>query len=135
MNTGYSMRPDRLARELERDLLALAKEVATLDLLSNGRVLLGIGVGWNAEELANHQPNLPFNRRYGAMKERIAALKSLWTEDVTTFEGRYVAIKDVVCLPKPVQKPHPPVIMGAWGEIGRRHAGAQRLPGRLPEAP
>ena len=107
---------------LERDLLALAKEVATLDVLSGGRVLLGVGVGWNKEELATHQPDLPFNRRYGAMRERITALKSLWSDEVTTFAGQYVNINDVVCLPKPLQKPNPPVIMGAWGEVGRRHA-------------
>lgn len=106
---------------LERDLLALAKEVATLDVLSGGRILLGVGVGWNREELANHLPDLAFNRRYGAMRERILALKQLWTEEVVTVMGNHVRLQDVVCLPKPVQRPHPPIIMGCWGEVGKRH--------------
>ena len=60
---------------LEHDLLDLACTVATLDVLSSGRVLLGIGVGWNAEELANHRPDLPFSQRYSAMRERVDALR------------------------------------------------------------
>ena len=66
---------------LEHDLLDLACTVATLDVLSGGRVLLGIGVGWNAEELANHRPDLPFRQRYSAMRERVDALRSIWTEE------------------------------------------------------
>ena len=65
---------------LERDLVALAKEVATLDLLSGGRVDFGVGVGWNAEELATHRP-IPFRQRYRALREAIAALRACWTQE------------------------------------------------------
>ena len=74
---------------LEHDLLDLACTVATLDVLSGRRMLLGIGVGWNAEELANHRPDVPFKLRYSAMRERVAALRSIWTEETPSLDGRF----------------------------------------------
>ena len=74
---------------LEHDLLDLACTVAALDVLSGGRMLLGISVGWNAEELANHRPDVPFKLRYSAMRERVAARRSIWTEETPSLDGRF----------------------------------------------
>ncbi len=106
---------------LERDLIATAKETATLDRLSNGRLILGVGCGWNVEELRNHQPDLRFTHRYGAMRERVAALKALWTEDQAEYHGTHVNFDPILSYPKPVQSPHPPVMLGNWGAVGLRH--------------
>jgi probable F420-dependent oxidoreductase len=106
---------------LERDLIATAKETATLDRLTNGRLVMGIGCGWNAEELRNHQPDLPFTKRYGAMRERVHALRALWTEDEASYHGQYVNFDPLRSFPKPVQSPHPPVMLGHWGPVGIRH--------------
>jgi probable F420-dependent oxidoreductase len=106
---------------LEHDVLDLACTVATLDVLSGGRVLLGIGVGWNEEELANHRPDVPFNRRYGAMRERVAALRTAWTEETAAFEGRYERFSPSWVFPKPIQQPVP-IALGNAGKVGIRHA-------------
>jgi probable F420-dependent oxidoreductase len=106
---------------LERDLIATAKETATLDRLTDGRLILGVGCGWNVEELRNHQPGLPFTKRYGAMRERVAALRALWTEDEPAYHGTWVNFDALRSYPKPVQLPHPPVMLGNWGEVGIRH--------------
>ena len=105
---------------LERDLLALAKEVATLDLLSGGRVDLGVGVGWNVEELANHT-QIPFRLRYRALREAVAALRACWTDDESSFAGEFFNFEALWSYPKPVQKPLP-VIFGAAGKLGMAHA-------------
>lgn len=106
---------------LEHDLLALAKTVTTVDVLSEGRMLLGIGVGWNAEELENHRPDVPFNRRYSAMRERVAALRSLWHDDVPKFDGTYDRFSPVRSEPRPVQNPLP-IALGNAGPVGIGHA-------------
>jgi probable F420-dependent oxidoreductase len=106
---------------LEHDLLDLACTTATLDVLSEGRLLLGIGVGWNAEELANHS-DIPFRLRYQAMEERVAALKIAWTEDEPEFDGRWDRFTKSWVYPKPVQQGGPPVALGNAGPIGIRHA-------------
>jgi probable F420-dependent oxidoreductase len=105
---------------LERDLIALAKEVATLDLLSNGRFDFGVGVGWNAEELANHTA-IPFRQRYRALREAIAALRACWTQEESAFEGEFFRFDSLWSYPKPLQAPHPPVILGAAGRLGMAH--------------
>ena len=98
---------------VERDPITLAKEVASLDHLSNGRVLFGIGGGWNLEEMENHgtKPSL----RWKILRERMLAMKAIWTEDEAEFHGQYVDFDPIWQWPKPVQKPHPPVVIGGNG--------------------
>jgi probable F420-dependent oxidoreductase len=110
-----------VALPLERDLLALAKTVATLDRLSGGRVQFGVGVGWNEEELANHR-RIPWAQRYRALAEAIAALKALWRDDEAAFHGTYYEFDAVWSYPKPLQQPHPPVLCGMAGKVGAGHA-------------
>lgn len=113
-----------VALPLERDLFALAKAVTTLDHLSDGRVIFGVGVGWNEEELADHRPDLPWAKRYRALDEAIAALRALWTEELASFHGEWFSFDDAWAFPKPVQEPHPPVYCGAGGRIGTAQAVA-----------
>jgi probable F420-dependent oxidoreductase len=96
---------------IERDPITTAKEVATLDSLSNGRVIFGIGGGWNAEEMENHGTR--FDRRWKVLRERVLAMKTIWTEDEPSFHGEFVNFDRLWSYPKPVQKPHPPIIMGS----------------------
>ncbi len=107
---------------LEHDVLALAKAAATLDVLSNGRLLFGVGVGWNAEELAGHRPDIPWPQRYRAAEDCVGALRALWTDDESTYAGRWFAFDRVWSFPKPAQRPHPPVLLGAAGRLGTEHA-------------
>ncbi|HML14155.1 MAG TPA: LLM class F420-dependent oxidoreductase [Xanthobacteraceae bacterium] len=104
---------------IERDPIHTAKEVSTLDRLSNGRVLFGIGGGWNAEEMANH--GTAFETRFKLMRERIAAMKEIWTQTKPKFSGELVKFDEMMQWPKPVQKPHPPIIVGgAFPHAARR---------------
>jgi len=105
---------------IERDPILLAKEVASLDHLSQGRVLFGIGGGWNAEEMEHH--GTPFGERWKILKERIGALKAIWTQDEAEFHGKYVNFEKLWSYPKPVQKPHPPILMGGAGPHARQRA-------------
>lgn len=106
---------------LEHDVLGLACTTATLDALSDGRLRLGVGVGWNEEELANHRPDLPFKLRYSAMEERIAALRTAWTEEEASFEGRWDNFTSSWVYPKPAQGSIP-VALGNAGPVGIEHA-------------
>jgi probable F420-dependent oxidoreductase len=99
---------------VERDPITTAKEVATLDLLSGGRVELGVGAGWNLEEMRNHGTDP--ERRFGIMRERVEAMKQIWTSEEASYDGRYVSFDRIWSWPKPVQKPHPPVIVGGNGK-------------------
>jgi probable F420-dependent oxidoreductase len=104
---------------IERDPIHTAKEVSTLDRLSNGRVLFGIGGGWNAEEMANH--GTAFDTRFKLMRERIEAMKQIWTQTKPKFSGELVKFDEMMQWPKPVQKPHPPIIVGgAYPHAARR---------------
>ena len=94
----------------ERDPLITAKEVASLDLLSNGRVEFGIGAGWNAEEMENH--GTAFETRFRLMSERARAIKTIWREETPAFHGEFVDFDPVWSYPKPVQKPNPPLLIG-----------------------
>ncbi|MFN8556412.1 MAG: LLM class F420-dependent oxidoreductase [Dehalococcoidia bacterium] len=98
---------------IERDPITLAKEVATLDHLSGGRFLFGIGGGWNHEEMANHgtKPAL----RWQILRERVLAMKQIWTADEAEYHGRFVDFDPIWSWPKPVQRPHPPILMGGAG--------------------
>src|SRR5512143_2164356 len=98
---------------VERDPITLAKEVATLDHLSNGRFLFGIGGGWNAEEMANHGTD--FTRRWQLLRERIEAMKTIWRDDDAAYHGELVDFDPIWSWPKPVQKPHPPIYLGGHG--------------------
>ncbi len=98
---------------VERDPIITAKEIATLDMLSNGRFLFGIGGGWNAEEMENHGTN--YRRRWRLLRERILAMKAIWTEEEAEFHGEYVNFDRIWSYPKPVQQPHPPIFMGGDG--------------------
>ena len=98
---------------IERDPIVLAKEVASLDHISGGRVLFGIGGGWNREEMENH--GTEYNQRWKVMRERIEAMKEIWTKDEATYHGEHVNFDRIWCWPKPIQKPHPPIIVGGDG--------------------
>ena len=130
----------------ERNPIRLAKEVATLDLVSGGRFVFGIGAGWlqgEAEVLGADFPH-----RWRQTQEYVNAMKELWTEPVSEFHGQWVDFPPIICSPKPVQKPHPPVMIG--GELQRaaqrvadygdgwlpraRTTSAYHDPSRLPEA-
>jgi probable F420-dependent oxidoreductase len=111
-----------VALPLERDVFALAKTVATLDHVSGGRFELGVGVGWNEEELADHRPDIPWSHRYRALEECVGALRALWTEDEASYAGEFFAFERAWSFPKPLQQPHPPVLCGSSGPLGTRHA-------------
>src|SRR4051812_23008685 len=91
---------------IERDPIVLAKEVASLDVVSGGRFVLGIGAGWNREEMANH--GTASATRWKLMRERVEAMKALWTQDEAEYHGDLVDFDPVWSWPKPVQRPHPP---------------------------
>ena len=109
-----------VALPLEHDVLALAKTASTLDVLSNGRLQFGVGVGWNQEELANHS-NVKWSMRYRALAECVGALRSLWVDDESEFHGEYFNFDKVWSRPKPLQQPHPPIWFGAGGKLGSQH--------------
>jgi len=98
---------------IERDAIHTAKSVASLDHLSGGRFLFGIGGGWNREEMANHGTR--FETRWHLMREQIEAMKQIWTQEEPEYHGQYVSFDPVWCWPKPVQNPHPPVLLGGNG--------------------
>ena len=102
----------------QRDPVWLAKEVASLDVISGGRVEFGIGYGWNVEEMRNH--GLDFKQRREILREHILLMKELWTKEEAEFFGKHVKFEKSWAWPKPFQKPHPNVIMG--GAIGPKTA-------------
>ncbi len=95
---------------IEHQALTIAKTVATLDHLSGGRVMLGLGAGWNREEMENH--GTQYSSRFRKLEEQMAALREIWTNDVATFHGEFENFDSVWSWPKPVQQPHPPLILG-----------------------
>src|ERR1051325_167201 len=98
---------------IERDPITTAKEVASLDMLSGGRCIFGIGGGWNAEEMANHGTD--FKKRWRILRERVLAMKEIWTKDEAEFHGEFVNFDKVWSYPKPLQNPPPPILMGGYG--------------------
>lgn len=110
-----------VALPLEHDIFDLAKSAATLDRLSDGRLIFGVGVGWNVEELANVRPDIPWKLRFRALRESVGALRALWTQEEAEFHGDYFDFDPVWCLPKPVQSPHPPIAAGFSGKLGTQH--------------
>jgi probable F420-dependent oxidoreductase len=103
----------------ERDPKVLAKEVATLDLVSRGRFIFGVGAGWLIEE--SRIMGVNFRRRWDVTAECIGAMKELWTHDAGSFAGEFVRFPAIRSNPKPVQKPHPPIHIGAGGERALRN--------------
>jgi probable F420-dependent oxidoreductase len=98
---------------VERDPIITAKEVASLDWLSGGRVEFGVGAGWNREEMANHGTDPA--TRFSLLSERIEAMRAIWTDDEASYHGRFVDFEGIWSWPKPVQSPHPPVHIGGAG--------------------
>jgi probable F420-dependent oxidoreductase len=96
---------------IERDPITTAKEISSLDRLSGGRVLFGIGAGWNVEEMENHGTD--FRRRWTVLRERVEAMKRIWTEDAAEYHGTFVDFGPIWQHPKPLQTPHPPIILGS----------------------
>jgi probable F420-dependent oxidoreductase len=127
---------------VERDPITTAKEVASLDRLSGGRFIFGIGGGWNAEEMENHGTD--FRKRWRVLRERVLAMKEVWTKEEAEFHGEFVNFDRIWSHPKPLQTPHPPILMGGdgpttfdrvlefcdgWMPIGGR--GGSRLRGKI----
>jgi probable F420-dependent oxidoreductase len=105
---------------VQRDPIQTAKAVATLDQVSGGRFLFGIGAGWNAEEMGDH--GTEFKSRFAVMRERVEAMKAIWTKSRPEYSGEFVRFPPMMTWPKPVQKPHPPVIVGGAFPHGARRA-------------
>jgi probable F420-dependent oxidoreductase len=104
----------------QRDVIQTAKLVASLDQVSGGRFLFGVGGGWNAEEMADH--GTAYETRFKLMRERIAAMKEIWTKPEPEYHGELVDFPPMRTWPKPVQKPHPPVIVGGAFPYAARRA-------------
>ncbi len=102
----------------EHNPIALAKRVASLDALSGGRFLFGIGAGWNAEELENH--GVAFEDRWKVLRECVLAMKQIWTAKDAEYHGEFIDFGPVWSEPKPTQKPHPPILIGASSRIALR---------------
>jgi len=98
---------------IERDPIITAKEVASVDVLSGGRLEFGVGAGWNREEMANHGTDP--RRRMAILRERVEAMKAIWTQDEASYAGEHVAFDRIWSWPKPAQRPHPPVLVGGNG--------------------
>jgi probable F420-dependent oxidoreductase len=104
----------------EHDPIVLAKRLATLDRISKGRLIFGVGAGWIAEEAENH--GVTFSTRFGLMRERVEAIKAIWTQEDAGYHGRFVNFDPIWCHPNPLQKPHPPVLMGGRTAASRKRA-------------
>src|SRR5665213_2541598 len=98
---------------VQRDPIHTAKQVASVDNISGGRFLFGIGAGWNREEMADH--GTEFDSRWKLMRERVEAMKAIWTEDAAEYHGEMVDFGPMWCWPKPIQVPHPPILLGGSG--------------------
>jgi len=104
----------------QRDPIVTAKAVASLDVLSGGRFVFGIGVGWNEDEMEHH--GVDPARRRAVAREHVLAMKALWTQDEASFDGEHVHLESSWSWPKPVQRPHPPILLGgAGGPVTFRH--------------
>ncbi|MHB8574953.1 MAG: LLM class F420-dependent oxidoreductase [Dehalococcoidia bacterium] len=132
---------------VEHEPIALAKQIASLDVLSNGRFLFGIGAGWNLEEMRNHGTDP--SHRFKLMRERVQAMRQIWTADEASYHGDFVNFDRIWAWPKPTQRPYPPVIIGGDGPntlkrvadygdewmpiVGRAGVVEERLSNRITE--
>ena len=129
---------------IERDTIITAKEVASLDFLSGGRFIFGIGGGWNAEEMEDH--GTTFKSRWRLLREQILAMKEIWSKEEPEYHGEFVDFDKMWAYPKPIQKPNPPIIMGGdgattfdrvieycdgWMPVGGRPAEGPSLPEKI----
>ena len=105
---------------IQRDTIQTAKSVASLDQVSKGRFLFGIGCGWNAEEMEDH--GTVYETRTLKMREQIEAMKEIWSNDKPEYHGKIVDFPPMQTWPKPVQKPHPPIIVGGAFRLAARRA-------------
>lgn len=104
---------------VERDPITTAKETATVDRLSGGRFLFGVGAGWNVEEMRNHGTDA--SKRFGLLRERVEAIRTIWSEEEAEYHGKHVDFDPIWSWPKPVQQPGPPVLLGGNGRtVGDR---------------
>src|SRR3954451_24578069 len=118
---------------VERDPIVTAKSVASLDRLSGGRMLFGVGAGWNLEEMRNHGTEPA--TRFKLLRERVEACKALWTEEEATYHGEFVDFDRITCRPAPLQEPHPPILIGGHGPTVHRRViayGDGWFPNRIP---
>jgi probable F420-dependent oxidoreductase len=114
----------------EHNPLALAKQIATLDQLSGGRVEFGVGYGWNPLEMINN--GIDPKRKRAVFREKVQAIKALWTTEHTAFDGEFVSFSDSFSLPQPVQRPHPPILIGAAPTPGTFTDVVELADGYLP---
>src|SRR5262249_29918424 len=117
---------------IEHDPIVLAKSVASADGVSAGRLLFGAGAGWNLEEMRAHGTDPA--RRFGLMRERVEAMKAIWTEDEASYHGRYVDFDPMWSWPKPAQRPHPPILVGGNASGAPKRAlafGDEWMPNRI----
>src|SRR5438105_11506117 len=117
---------------IQRDTIQTAKQVASLDQISGGRFIFGIGGGWNAEEMEDH--GTVYATRMLKMREQIEAMKAIWTQDTAEYHGEIVDFPAMQTWPKPVQQPHPPVIVGGAFQYAARRA-IRYGDGLIPQAP
>jgi probable F420-dependent oxidoreductase len=110
-----------VALVVQRDPIQTAKLVASIDHVSKGRFLFGIGGGWNAEEMADHGTT-DFKGRWKLVRERVEAMKAIWTQEEPAYQGELVRFPPMMAWPKPVRKPHPPIIVGGAFPYGARRA-------------
>jgi len=104
---------------VERDPITTAKETASVDRLSGGRFIFGVGAGWNVEEMRNHGTDA--SKRFGLLRERVEAIRTIWSEDEASYHGKHVDFDAIWSWPKPVQEPGPPVLLGGNGRtVGDR---------------
>src|SRR6266480_182034 len=118
---------------VERDPITTAKEVASVDRLSGGRMLFGIGGGWNLEEMRNHGTDP--ERRFKLLRERVEACKEIWTQEEASYHGEFVDFDRIVCRPAPLQDPHPPILVGGNGPHVHKRViayGDAWFPNRIP---
>lgn len=117
LGTGVALLP-------QRDVIHTAKEVASVDLVSAGRMMFGVGVGWNREEMRNHGTD-PSTR--GALTDEVlGALTEIWARDEAEFHGEFIDFDPIYAWPKPVQRPHPPIFIGGESDAAARPAGRVR---------
>ena len=116
---------------IERDTITTAKTVATLDLLSNGRAIVGVGGGWNREEAEHH--GVEWSTRFQKLEEQIDAIKIIWANEEAAFHGEHIHFDSIWSWPKPLQRPHPPIVLGGESDHTLRRV-IKHCDGWLPRA-